>query len=190
MNAFSDLFALARKIRTEDGRLLVHFTNRRARLVFLDFPASIELRAANSALKQRLMQAGQVDLPLLVVHQGPPLRNNAKGPSETSQIAFIADPERRLYRAFQIPHLPWPQLWHPRRLVRALLAIAAPRGARIELSALAQLGAHFIVERNEIVQVDWQRDLSPPLEPKRLGRELEAHHSQNQDLEIAQGGAA
>jgi peroxiredoxin len=60
--------------------------------------------------------------------------------------AMVSDPERKLYRKYQIGFMPLASIFSPRVMARTVSALAKGRGVGIPYGDVRQLSAVFVIE--------------------------------------------
>ncbi len=68
--------------------------------------------------------------------------------------AMASDPERKLYRKFQIGFMPMASIFHPRVIARTVSALAKGHGVGIPYGDVRQLSAVFVIETDGTISYD------------------------------------
>ncbi len=79
--------------------------------------------------------------------------------------AMVSDPDRQLYRRYQIGFMPLASIFYPRVIVRSAAALAKGHGLGIPYGDVRQLSAVFVIETDGTISYDhYARDSSdhPP----------------------------
>lgn len=153
MNAKQDLFSVAKKFRDQLNRPLVRFTKNRALIIFLRHTGCTFCRQALADIARNRTELENAQIMPVFIHMST--ETEAQPIFEKYSVADlprIADPDQKLFRAFDVPRGSWSQVLHPSSIAKGVAGIACGYGiGRVQGDPL-QMPGLFLIERGKIIR--------------------------------------